>query len=164
MALLAKNHLSDVVGLKNDIVAKVFTCPDCKTDVTISKWQLAGELQIMCTRCNCKWAVKGEELLDLSPQGADYYPERIVGGKIVKQSIGYKVYMHADATQKAAPIPKDSFINVMKPPAVVPKPPVAAPVAGAPTPAAPLAAPASPAAAPAAPAVPPAAPGEGGAA
>ncbi len=58
MGLPAKNSLSDVIGLQNDIVFKVFTCPDCKTEVTISKYQALGELHIMCARCNSKYRPK----------------------------------------------------------------------------------------------------------
>lgn len=136
-----KDCLSEVVGLKNDIVNKVFTCPDCKTDVTISRYQVAGELAIMCTRCNCRYMIKGEQVLDENVAGREHYFENHQNGKIQEQNLGYKVFMRVDATQKATAVPKDSFVNVMKPP--VAKPPVAV----APKPAAPAAA------APAAPAV-----------
>jgi hypothetical protein len=153
-----KDCLSEVVGLKNDIVAKVFSCPECKTDVTISKWQVAGELAIMCTRCNCRYQIRGEQVLDENLPNREHYFERHVDGKIQQQDMGYKVYMRLDATQKVTAPPKDSFINVMKPP--VAKPVVAAPrPAGAP--AAPGAAPAVVAPKPAAPAAAPAPKAEG---
>ena len=63
---LAKDSLSEVIGLKNDIVHKVFTCPDCKTEVTISRYQVQGDLPIMCARCNMRFQIKGEELRDLN--------------------------------------------------------------------------------------------------
>ncbi len=121
----AKDCLSDVIGLKNDIVAKVFTCPECKTDVTISKYQVAGDLAIMCTRCNCRYKIRGDQVLDENQAGREYYLERHEGGKPSQTSLGYKVFMRLDATQKATAVPKDSWVNVMKPPP--PKPPVAAP-------------------------------------
>lgn len=136
-----KDCLSEVIGLKNDIVNKVFTCPDCKTDVTISRYQVAGELAIMCTRCNCRYMIKGDQVVDENVAGREYYLERHQGGKPRQTDLGYKVYMRLDATQKVTAVPKDSFINVMKPP--VAKPPVAVPK--------PVAAPAAPAGAPAAP-------------
>ncbi len=118
-----KDCLSEVIGLKNDIVNKVFTCPECKTDVTISRYQVAGELAIMCTRCNCRYQIRGEQVLDENLPNREHYFERHVDGKIQQQDMGYKVYMRLDATQKVTAPPKDSFINVMKPP--VAKPPVA---------------------------------------
>ncbi|MES2201625.1 MAG: hypothetical protein V4498_05185 [candidate division FCPU426 bacterium] len=130
MALLAKDSLSPVIGLQNDIVYKVFTCPDCKTEVTISRYQVQGELHIMCTRCNSKYKIKGDQLIDLSQD---------------KAFAGYKVFIKADAGQKAAPIPKDSYTQFVKngmrsaPPAApaAPKPAAApAPAAAAPAPAA----------------------------
>lgn len=134
-----KDHLSDVIGLKNDIVFKVFTCPECKTDVTISRWQTEGQLGIVCARCNCRYQIKGEQLLDENAP-KNFYVERWQDGKPTQTGTGYKVYMKMDATQKASPIPKDSFTLVMKPQLAAPKPapkPAAAPVA----PAAPAAAP-----------------------
>jgi hypothetical protein len=119
-----KDCLSEVIGLKNDIVNKVFTCPECKTDVTISRYQVAGDLAIMCTRCNCRYQIRGEQVLDENVAGREHYFERHVDGKIQQQNLGYKVFMRLDATQKVTAPPKDSFINVMKPP--VAKPPVAA--------------------------------------
>ncbi len=128
MGVSTKTCLSDVIGLQNDIVYKVFTCPDCKTEVTISRWQAAGELHIMCTRCNSKYRIKGEELLDISTE---------------KTFAGYKVFIKTDAGQKAAPVPKDSYTQFVKngmksapPPApAAPKPAVVAPVAAPETPA-----------------------------
>ena len=96
---LAKDSLSEVIGLKNDIVYKVFTCPDCKAEVTISRYQAQGDLPIMCARCNMRFQVKGEELRDLNK-------ERDFGG--------FKVFMKADAAQKIAPVPKDSYIQFVK--------------------------------------------------
>ena len=122
----AKDHLSEVVGLKNDIVFKVFTCPDCKTDVTISRYQVEGELPIVCARCNCRYQIKGEQLWD-DNKPKNYFIERWDDGKATKQGTGYKVFMHLDPTQKAAPIPKDSFTLVMKPQLAAPKPAPAAP-------------------------------------
>jgi DNA-directed RNA polymerase subunit RPC12/RpoP len=117
---LAKDSLSEVIGLKNDIVYKVFTCPDCKAEVTISRYQTIGELPIMCARCNMRFQIKGEELRDLNK-------ERDFGG--------FKVFMKTDASQKAAPVPKDSYIQFVKngmkaaaPAAPAPKP-AAVPVA-----------------------------------
>lgn len=126
----AKNHLSEVIGLKNDIVFKVFSCPDCKTDVTISRWQAEGELPIVCARCNCRYSVKGEQILDENA-AKDFFIERWQDGKPTPTGIGYKVYMRLDATQKASPIPKDSFTLVMKPQLAAPKPaPAAKPPSG----------------------------------
>ena len=166
MALLAKNSLSDVVGLQNAIVNKVFTCPDCKTDVTISKWQLAGDLHIVCARCNSKYQIKGEEL-QVFDQPKAYFPEKITDKGIVRQGLGYKVFIKTDALQKATLPPKDSYVHVMKPnlapkpvaPALAPKPAGAAPVAGAPGVAKVAVAAPAPAAAPVVPK-----PAEGGAA
>jgi transcription elongation factor Elf1 len=149
-----KDCLSEVIGLKNDIVNKVFTCPECKTDVTISRYQVEGDLAIMCTRCNCRYQIKGEQVVDENVAGREHYFEKHVNGKIEQQSEGYKVYMRLDATQKVTAPPKDSFINVMKPP--VAKPVVAAPPRPAGAPAAPGAAPAAAAPKPAAPAAAPA--------
>jgi hypothetical protein len=135
----AKDHLSDVIGLKNDIVFKVFTCPDCKTDVTISRWQTEGELPIVCARCNCRYSVKGEQILDANAE-RQYFIERWQDGKPTQTGIGYQVFMKLDAAQKAAPIPKDSFTLVMKPQLAAPKPapkPAAAPGAAPATPPAP---------------------------
>jgi hypothetical protein len=66
MSIQASEHLKPVVGLVNDIVHQVFSCPECKTEVTVSRWQVAGELAINCARCNARWQVKGTELLDLN--------------------------------------------------------------------------------------------------
>jgi hypothetical protein len=153
----AKDCLSEVVGLKNDIVFKVFTCPECKTDVTISRYQAQGELNITCARCNCQYRVKGEQILDEN-EAKQFFIERWQDGKPTQTGIGYKVYMRLDATQKTTPIPKDSFTLVMKPQLAAPKAPVAPRPAGAPgAPAAPGAAP-RPAGAPAPAAPKPAAP------
>lgn len=142
----AKDHLSDVIGLKNDIVFKVFRCPDCKTEVTISRYQAEGDLAIVCARCNCRYQIKGEQLLDENAEKA-FFIERYEDGKPRRQQTGYKVFMRLDAAQKAAPIPKDSFTLVMKPelaaPKVVPRPAGAAPAAPAPKAAAPAPAPAA---------------------
>jgi hypothetical protein len=123
---LAKDCLSDVIGLKNDIVHKVFTCPDCKAEVTISRYQVQGELPIMCARCNMRFQIKGEEVRDLNKE---------------KDFGGFKIFMKTDASQKAAPVPKDSYISFVKNgmKAAPPAPPAAP----------------KPAAAPAAPATPP---------
>lgn len=141
----AKDCFSDVIGLKNDIVFKVFTCPECKTDVTVSRYQHQGDLAIMCTRCNLRYSVRGEQVLDEN-QPREFYLERHEGGKPTQLNLGYKVFMRLDATQKATAVPKDSFVNVMKPPVAKPV------VAAAPKPAA--APGAAPAAAPAAPVAP----------
>jgi transcription elongation factor Elf1 len=146
----AKKHLSEVIGLKNDIVFKVFTCPECKTDVTISRYQTEGQLPIVCARCNCRYSIRGEQIVDENTPKA-YFLERYQDGKPVKLGPGYQVFMRLDATQKATPPPKDSFILVMKPelaaPKVAPRPagaPGAAPAAASPRPAgAPGAAPAA---------------------
>lgn len=148
----AKDCFSEVVGLKNDIVFKVFTCPECKTDVTVSRYQHAGELAIMCTRCNLRYSVRGEQVLDENSKEREFYMERHEGGKPTQTNLGYKVFMRLDATQKATAVPKDSFVNVMKPP--VAKPVVAAAPRPAGAPAAPGAAPAAAAPKPAAPAAP----------
>jgi hypothetical protein len=134
MALAAKNHLSEVIGLKNDIVNKVFSCPNCKTEVTISRYQAQGELPIVCARCNLRYQVKGEELRDMS---------------ISQQFGGFDVFTKGDAAQFAAPAPKDSYIQFVKDgmkwksaaPAPAPKPAAApgAPAAAAPAAAAPAA-------------------------
>lgn len=123
-ALAAKDHLGAVLGLKNDIVNAVFSCPHCATDVTISRWQVQGELPILCARCNSRYQVSGADLLDLN-RPLDYFPERWQDGKPTQQAVGYKVMIGLDAAQKAAPLPKDSFTLVMKP-ELAPKP---APVA-----------------------------------
>ena len=122
---LAKDSLSEVIGLKNDIVYKVFTCPDCKAEVTISRYQTQGELPIMCARCNMRFQIKGEELRDLNK-------ERNFGG--------FKVFMKTDAAQKIAPVPKDSYIQFVKNGMKAAAPAPAAPAAAKPV-AAPAAAP-----------------------
>ena len=114
MNLQAKDYLSDVQGLKNDIVFKVFTCPDCRTDVTISRYQTLGQLPILCARCNQRYEVSGEALLAPAAVAA-YQPETYQDGKPTAHGDAYKVYAGLDATQKAAPVPKDSFLLVMKP-------------------------------------------------
>jgi len=139
-ALAAKDHLSEVVGLKNDIVNAVFSCPQCKTDVTISRWQVQGELPILCARCNSRYSVRGEALVDLN-RPMEYFPEHWQDGKPTPQATGYKVMVGLDAVQKATPLPKDSWTFVMKP-ELAPKP------APAPAPQAPVA-PVKPAEAPA---------------
>jgi hypothetical protein len=121
LPLQAKLFLSDVQGLTNDIVAKVFTCPDCHTDVTISRYQAAGQLPILCARCNQRYQVQGESLLNLAAPEA-FFPERYLDGKAQPYGVGYKVMAGLDAAQKAAPVPKDSFLLVMKP-ELAPKPP-----------------------------------------
>jgi hypothetical protein len=142
-ALIAKNHLSEVVGLKNDIVNAVFSCPVCKTDLTISRWQVQGELPILCARCNSRYQIRGEELLDQN-RPMEYFPEHWQDGKPTQQATGYKVMVGLDAVQKATPLPKDSFTLVMKP-ELAPKPaPVPAPAPAVAKPAAPAAAPAAP--------------------
>ncbi|HTB22429.1 MAG TPA: hypothetical protein VK914_06960 [bacterium] len=134
-ALAAKDHLSEVVGLKNDIVNAVFSCPQCKTDVTISRWQVQGELPILCARCNSRYSVRGEELVDHN-RPLEYFPEHWQDGKPQPQATGYKVMVGLDAVQKATPLPKDSWTLVMKP-ELAPKPaPAPAPPAAAPAPAA----------------------------
>jgi DNA-directed RNA polymerase subunit RPC12/RpoP len=130
MAILAKNHLSEVIGLKNDIVHKVFSCPNCKTEVTVSRYQVQGELQIVCARCNMRFQIKGEELVDIGE---------------TQGFVGYKVFVKGDAAQMAQPVPKDSYGAFVKAgmkwaPAVAPKP-AAAPGAAPAAPAAPAAAP-----------------------
>jgi transcription elongation factor Elf1 len=154
-----KDCLSEVIGLKNDIVNKVFTCPECKTDVTISRYQVEGDLAVMCTRCNCRYQIRGEQVVDENVAGREHYFEKHVNGKIQQLNEGYKVYMRLDATQKVTAPPKDSFINVMKPP--VAKPVVAAPPRPAGAPAAPGAPTAAAAPKPATPAPAPAPKAEG---
>lgn len=123
-----KSHLSEVIGLKNDIVHKVFSCPNCKTEVTISRYQFEGQLSIMCARCNLRYQIKGEEIRDLSA---------------VKDFGGFNVFSKGDAPQFVAPVPKDSYLQFvkdgMKWKAATP-PPAAKPA----TPGAPAAAPAAP--------------------
>lgn len=140
--LAAKDHLNPVIGLKNDIVHAVFACPSCRTEVTVSRWQTAGELPILCARCNSRYQVQGAELLDLN-RPLEYFPERWEDGKPRPQATGYKVLVGLDATQKATPLPKDSFTLVMHP-ELAPKPaPAPAPAAAKPAvPPAPAAAPA----------------------
>jgi hypothetical protein len=125
MNLQAKDYLSDVEGLKNDIVFKVFTCPDCRTDVTISRYQTLGQLPILCARCNHRYEISGEALLAPAPVAA-YQPETYQDGKPTAHGDAYKVYAGLDAAQKTAPVPKDSFLLVMKP-ELAPKPAPAAP-------------------------------------
>ena len=154
----ANKHLSDVIGLTNDIVFKVFTCPDCKTEVTISRYQTEGQLPIVCARCNCRYQIKGEQLLDEN-EAKTFYMERWQNGKPAPIDTGYQVYMRVDATQKATAPPKDSFLLVMHPELAPPKPPARPPAApgapGAPAAARPAgAAPAAAAPKPAAPAAP----------
>jgi hypothetical protein len=140
-ALAAKDHLSEVVGLKNDIVNAVFSCPQCKTDLTISRWQVQGELPILCARCNSRYQIRGEELLDQN-RPMEYFPEHWQDGKPTRQATGYKVMVGLDAVQKATPLPKDSFTLVMKP-ELAPKPaPAPAPVPAKPAAPAPAAPPA----------------------
>jgi hypothetical protein len=133
MAWPIKSHLSEVIGLKNDIVHKVFSCPNCKTEVTISRYQFEGQLSIMCARCNQRYQIKGEEIRDMNP---------------VKDFGGFNVFSKGDAPQFVAPVPKDSYLQFVKDgmkwkaaapapavkPAVAPGAPAAAP---APKPAAP---------------------------
>jgi hypothetical protein len=145
MALAAKNHLSEVIGLKNDIVNKVFSCPNCKTEVTISRYQAQGELPIMCARCNLRYQVKGEELRDMS---------------VSQQFGGFDVFAKGEPAQFATPAPKDSYIQFVKDgmkwkaaaPAPAPKPAAAPGAPAAPAPAPANGAPASPKAEGAAPA------------
>lgn len=92
MALAAKDHLKEVVGLKNDVVHQVFICPECKAEVTISRWQVAGDLSIMCARCNARWQIRDGELLDMNE--AD------------KHFMGYNVFVKLTETQKNPPKPK----------------------------------------------------------
>jgi hypothetical protein len=99
MALLAKSHLSEVIGLKNDIVHKVFSCPNCKTEVTVSRYQVEGQLSIMCARCNMRYQVKGEELRDLN---------------VKKNFGGFEVFSKGEAAQYVAPVPKDSYLQFVK--------------------------------------------------
>jgi hypothetical protein len=131
-ALKAKEYLGEVVGLKNDIVHAVFTCPHCRTDVTVSRWQVAGELPVLCARCNRRYRIRGEELVDLN-KPLSYRPGRWADGKPREQATGYQVLVGLDATQKATPLPKDSFALVMKP-ELAPKPAPAAPAASTPKP------------------------------
>src|SRR5258708_1586191 len=109
MALQAKDYLKEIVGLKNDIVWKVFVCPECKTDVTISRYQTAGDLSIMCARCNARWQIKGEELMDMNKE---------------KNFLDFKVFIKLDEVQKNPPKPKPAPATA---PAGAAKP-VAAPV------------------------------------
>ena len=99
MAILAKNQLSEVIGLKNDIIHKVFSCPNCKTEVTISRFQVEGELAIVCARCNNRYQIKGEELRDANTG---------------KSFGGFQVFKQGEAAQFAAPAPKDSYIQFVK--------------------------------------------------
>jgi hypothetical protein len=105
MAILVKDQFKEVVGLKNDIVWKVFVCPECKTEVTISRYQAAGDLPIMCARCNARWQVQGDQILD---QNKD------------KSFMNFKVFIKLDEVQKNPPKPK---------PAAAPAAPGAAPAA-----------------------------------
>jgi len=120
MALLAKNHLSEVIGLKNDIVNKVFSCPNCKTEVTISRYQVEGQLAIVCARCNLRYQIKGEELRDMNTG---------------KNFAGFDVFKQGEAAQFAAPAPKDSYIQFVKDglkwKAAAPAPKPSAPAPGA---------------------------------
>ena len=93
MSIKAADHLGEVVGLKNDIVHKVFKCPECGVEVTISRWQVAGELDIMCARCNAKWKIAGAEILDRND------PER--------EFMGYNVFVKLDENQRGVPAPDD---------------------------------------------------------
>jgi hypothetical protein len=130
-ALVAKDHLSEVVGLKNDIVNAVFSCPQCRTDVTISRWQVEGTLPILCARCNSRYQIQGDILLDHNGP-MEYFPEHWQDGKPTQQAVGYAVMVGLDAVQKATPLPKDSFTLVMKPelaPKAAPAPAPAAPAA-----------------------------------
>jgi hypothetical protein len=154
----AKDLLSDVIGLKNDIVFKVFTCPDSKIKMTISRWQAEGQLAIVDGRSNIRYWIKGESVVQ--DEGVkEYYLERSEGKRCIETNNGYKVFAGLGATQRTTAIPKDSFLLVMQPElAAAPKPvavPPAARPAGAPAvPGAPAAAapkPAVPAPAPAAP-------------
>ena len=122
----SQDFLSDVQGLKNDIVFKVFTCPDCGTDVTISRYQSLGQLPILCARCNQRYQIQGEALLAPAPLAA-YQPETYQDGKPTAHGDAYKVYAGLDATQKAAPVPKDSFLLVMKPELAPPSRPATSP-------------------------------------
>lgn len=125
LPLQTKLFLSEVQGLKNDIVFMVFTCPDCQTDVTISRFQVEGQLPILCARCNQRYQIQGEQLLNPAALEA-FFPERYLEGKVTPYGVGYKVYAGMDALQKAAPVPKDSFLLVMKP-ELAPKPAPVAP-------------------------------------
>ena len=86
MSIKAADHLGDIVGLRNDIVYNTFSCPECRTEVTISRYQAAGELFIMCTRCNAKWQISGEEILDLNQADREFN--------------GYKVFVKLDENQR----------------------------------------------------------------
>lgn len=126
MAMLAKNHFSEVIGLKNDTVNKVFGCPNCKTEVTVSRYQVEGQLAIVCARCNLRYQVKGEELLDTNRS---------------KNFAGFDVFSKGEAAQYTAPVPKDSYLQFVKDgmkwkaAAPAPKPAPAAASAEAPKPA-----------------------------
>jgi hypothetical protein len=91
MSIQAKDHLKEVVGLKNDIVWKVFVCPDCKTEVTISRYQTAGDLPVMCARCNARWQIQGDQILDPNKD---------------KSFLNFKVFIKLDEVQKNPPKPK----------------------------------------------------------
>lgn len=134
MPFAAKDFLGPVVGLTSDIAFRVFKCPHCKTEVTVSRWQAAGELLIMCARCNCRYDVKGDELIETAPS---------------KAFAGYKVFVKGEPAQLAQPVPKDSYLQFVKDGMKWAKP--APPPAAAPKPAAPAAPAAPPAPAPDAP-------------
>ena len=97
MAIATADHLKEVVGLRNDIVYKVFVCPECKTEVTISRYQVAGDLDVMCARCNAKWAIKGDEIKDLNDGDREF--------------MGYKVYIKMDENQRNVPAPDERPAN-----------------------------------------------------
>lgn len=126
--LPASAYLSDVKGLKNDIVFKVFTCPDCRTDLTISRWQAQGDFPILCARCNHRHKIQGDSLLAMDAV-ATFELESWENGKPSRLGQGFKVFAGLDATQKAAPVPKDSFLLVMKPELAPPPKPAAPPAA-----------------------------------
>ena len=97
MTLKAADHLAEVIGLKNDIVHKVFKCPECGIEVTISRYQVEGELDIMCTRCNAKWRIQGEDVLDRNDSHREF--------------MGYRVFVKLDESQRGASIPDDRPAN-----------------------------------------------------
>lgn len=110
MPIQVKDHLKEVVGLKNDIVWKVFVCPDCKTEVTISRYQTAGDLPVMCGRCNARWQIQGDQILDPNKD---------------KNFLNFKVFIKLDEVQKNPPKPKPAAAAPGAPAAAKPAIPAA---------------------------------------
>jgi len=83
----------------------VFSCPDCRTDVTISRYQAAGELPILCARCNQRYQVQGQLLVNPAAVGF-LHAERYLEGKATPYGVGYKVFAAWTRSRRPRPCPR----------------------------------------------------------